>query len=94
MNDSILYLILKYITEGKNISTLIKYGFSFGQLAECLSYLFNEGYITKKHTVFIVTEKGLMYLKDLTKKSSERWFLKTYEEMRTERLIVDDIYLP
>lgn len=94
MNDTIIYLILKLIIEKKNISALIKYGFTYGQLAESLSVLFNEGYITKNHTAFVVTEKGLKHLEILTAKRSERWFLKTYEEMRSERINLDDIYLP
>lgn len=94
MNDNIIFLVLKIIYDGDNVTGLLKRNYTYGQLAECLSYLINNGLIIRKHEIFMVSELGNLKLVELEARNHKTWFLEPFAEMRDEKIDLDDIYIP
>ncbi len=98
MQDSILFKILMIVKGNGNITSLIKDGYKYGQIAEFVNYIIVEKYVVRNDKQAIVlSEKGQEKLIELNKKykrnSSNQWIAPD-NKSRVGKLNENDVYLP
>ncbi len=97
MEDSIKLKLLLILKNRGSITDLIKDGFTYGQIADMISHLVEEGYADEIDDQLQVSEKGMKWLniefKTNKLKGSESWIVP---EKRSKIPQVDknEVYLP
>lgn len=95
MNKTVVFLRL--VEANGQLSSLMKQGFSYGQIALMIQQQEQEGYIEIGEDTIILTEKGKQYLKEHMKTGEENktraWILPQMVYYHTP-ISSEDIVLP
>jgi predicted transcriptional regulator len=98
MQDSILFKILVIVKGNGNITSLLKDGYKYGQIANFMNELVVQEYVEKKvDKGVVISEKGVEKLNQLNKKykrdNSDRWITPDFKNI-IEKIGDNDVYLP
>lgn len=98
MKDSILFKLLLSIKGNGSVTTFLKDGYKYSQIAKFVNYVVKEEFVGKNEKgTLVLSEKGNNKIKELNKKysrvNSNQWIAPD-DSSKISKLGENDIYLP
>lgn len=89
MKKSLLNKLLIIVQKEETLESLIKVGYTYVQIAECLFLARDDGYLILDDDKYIITQKGIDTLKEV-RKFKKPEILKEY---KIKKISLEKIYL-
>jgi len=98
MKEQVLQKVLLIVKGNGNITSLLKDGFKYSQIAEFVNHIITENFVERNEKNSLeISEKGLQKLEELNSKhkrnNSNKWIVPDYKS-RIEKLKENDVFLP